>query len=443
MAEILRGDLLDLGFSEAELVETDGHPGVWGWFDAGAEHTLAVYLMYDVQPIEPEGWEVDAFAGELVEREGLGQVLMARGATNQKGPQRAFFNALESIRSVRGNLPVNLMVVAEGEEELGSPHYPQVIAAYADRLKQADGVFFPMNTQGRSGEVSMFLGVKGIVYFELEARGNSTSGGAQRNEVHGSYAAVLDSPTWRLVQAMATLTTPEGEIGVPNYRDSIRPPNVEEMRLFNGLLPQREAHAAQLLDAFGAARFKRDASVREALQSELFDTTLNIDGLVAGYTGEGVKTILPHRAVAKIDSRLVPDQTPDEALQLIRTHLDQQGFADVEIRKLSGYPPAQTSVETALAQATIGAYRKHGITPTVMPRIAGSAPYYVFTQTLGLPMIAGGLGHGSGAHAPNEYMLIAAEAGSSLASLEQSEDFYVDLLHALADALKSGSNAAR
>lgn len=442
MAELLRQDLVQLGFQEAELVETDGHPGVWGWFDAGAEHTLVVYLMYDVQPIEPTGWTVDAFGGELVESEGLGQVLMARGATNQKGPERAFLNALESVLAVRGSLPVNLMVVADGEEELGSPHYPQVIDRYADRLKQAHGVFFPMNNQGRFGEVSMFLGVKGILYMELEARGNATHGGPQRNEVHGSYAAMLDSPSWRLVQALATLTTPDGEIAIPGYRDAIRAPTAEEQRLFNGLLPQREAHEAQMLDTLGASRWKRNLSVRDALISELFDTTLNIDGLVAGYTGEGVKTILPHRALAKVDSRLVPDQTPEAALALLREHLDRSGFGDIEVRKLSGYPPAQTSVETALARATIGAYRKYGLSPSVAPRIAGSAPYHVFTQRLGLPMIAGGLGHGAGAHAPNEYMVIAPPAGSKLAGLERVEDFYVDLLYALADALRGESDAA-
>ncbi|ALN64281.1 peptidase M20/M25/M40 family protein [Lysobacter antibioticus] len=436
MAELLRGDLQKLGFRDTALVPTTGHPGVYGYYDAGAEHTLVVYMMYDVQPIEPTGWKVDAFDGALVDDPKLGKVLMARGATNQKGPQRAFLNALDAVIQVRGKPPVNLIVLAEGEEELGSPHYPEVVAKYEAQLRKADGVFFPMNTQDRDGEASMFLGVKGILYLELEAKGNAKTGGPQKSEVHGSLAAKLDSPSWRLVQALATLTTPDGEIAVPGYRDAIRAPNVEEQRLFNGLVAKRAGDTQKQLDAFAAARWKNGRNDRDASAAELFDTTLNIDGLVAGYTGEGVKTILPHRAVAKVDSRLVPDQTPDEAVALIRKQLDAKGFDDIEIRKLSGYPPAQTSVEAPLTRAAIGTYRKHGFTPPVAPRIGGSAPYYVFTQTLGLPMIAGGLGHGSGAHAPNEYMVIEPLKGSKIAGLVQTEQFYVDLLYSLADALK-------
>jgi acetylornithine deacetylase/succinyl-diaminopimelate desuccinylase-like protein len=166
----------------------------------------------------------------------------------------------------------------------------------------------------------------------------------------------------------------------------------------------------------------------------LFNTTLNIDGIVGGYTGPGVKTILPHRAVAKVDSRLVPNQHPDSALALIRRHLDSLGFTDVETRKLSGYPPAQSSIEAGLVQAAIGVFNKHGATPSVAPRIAGSAPYYQFTERLALPMIAAGMGHGTGAHAPNEIMLVEPRAGSKVVGLAAQEKFYVDLLFALAAA---------
>lgn len=437
MAEMLRGDLATLGFRDTALVPTRGHPGVYGRYDAGAKHTLVVYMMYDVQPVEPTGWKVDPFAGSLVDEAGLGKVLMARGATNQKGPQRAFLNALDAIIRVRGKLPVNLIVLAEGEEELGSPNYPQVVERYKKTLSKADGVFFPMNTQGRDGDVNLFLGVKGILYFELEARGNARTGGPQDSEVHGSLAASVDSPTWRLVQALSTLTGPDGEIAVPGYRDAIRPPNAEEQRLFNGLLAKRGTANEDRLKLYGAARWKNGRDARDATAADLFDTTLNIDGLVAGYTGEGVKTILPHRAVAKVDSRLVPNQTPEQALALIRKQLDAKGFDDIQIRQLSGYPPAQTSVDAPLSRAAIGTYRKYGFTPTVAPRLGGSAPYYVFTQTLGLPMIAGGLGHGQGAHAPNEYMVIEPATGSKVAGLVQAERFYVDLLYALADSLKT------
>ena len=129
MAEMVRQDLEGMGFAEAEIVPTDGHPGVWGYYDAGAEKTLVVYLMYDVQPVNPDDWESPPFDAEVIDH-ALGKVIMARGATNQKGPQRAFLNALESIIAVDGTLPVNIMITAEGEEELGSPNYAQIVDAY-------------------------------------------------------------------------------------------------------------------------------------------------------------------------------------------------------------------------------------------------------------------------------------------------------------------------
>jgi acetylornithine deacetylase/succinyl-diaminopimelate desuccinylase-like protein len=407
---------------------------VWGYYDAGATKTLAVYMMYDVQPVEPTGWSVDAFAGTLVDDHPLGRVLMARGATNQKGPERAFLNALESIIATRKTLPVNLMVVAEGEEELGSPNFPQLIEKYADRLRTASGVLFPFNSQEPSGDVGMFLGVKGILAFELEAKGNA-QGGPTRAEIHGSYKVITDSPTWRLTQALATLTSPDGNtILVPGYYAPIRQPNDEEQRLVNGMLPQWTGREAQTLQTMGVERWIGGRSGRESLMEYLFNTTLNIDGIWSGYTGPGMKTILPHVATAKLDSRLVPNQTPDSALALIRAHLAAKGFADLEIRKLSGYPPAQSSVSAPLVQAAISAYNKHGFTINVAPRLAGSAPYYVFTETLQLPLVAGGIGHGSGAHAPNEYMVIEPKPGSKIAGLAAVEKFYVDLLYALAEA---------
>ena len=433
MAALVRDDLRALGFKEAELVPTSGHPGVWGFYDAGAPRTLVVYMMYDVQPVEAEGWQVDAFEGAVVDH-ALGKVLMARGATNQKGPERAFLNALEAIIATRGKLPVNLMVVAEGEEELGSLHYPEIIARYEQRLRGAQGVFFPFNSQGPSGEVSMSLGVKGIVYFELEAKGGAR-GGPTRAEIHSSLKAITDAPALRLAHAIASLTTPDGNtIVVPGYYDAIRQPTDEEQRLVNGMVDTWTRLEPQQRQSLGVERWSEGLSGRESLVQYLFGTTLNVDGIWSGYTGPGMKTILPHVATAKLDSRLGPNQTPDEALRLIRAHLDAKGFTDVEIRKLSGYPPAQTSASTPLVRAAISAYNKYGLTTSVSPRLAGSAPYYIFTDRLKLPLVAGGIGHGSGAHAPNEYMVVEPRAGSRVAGLADIEKFYVDLLYALADA---------
>ncbi len=431
MARMLREDFVRLGCRETEIVPTSGHPGVWAHCDEGAPRTLVVYLMYDVQPVEPAEWRSPPFAAELVDHE-FGRALMARGATNQKGPERAFLNALEAIRAVKGKLPVNLMFLAEGEEELGSPHYPELIERFAARMRTASGVFFPFNSQDPDGSVGMFLGVKGILYFELEARGGR-QGGPVRSEIHGSYKAITDSPTWRLVQALASLTSPDGNtITVPGYYDAIRAPTVEEQRLLNGLLPQWATREPMVRRGLGVERWIGGMQGQATQLHYLFSTTLNIDGLWSGYTGPGTKTILPHVATAKVDSRLVPNQHPDSQLALIRKHLDSLGFRDIAIRKLSGYPPAQSSAEAPLVRAAIGVFNKMGLTPTVAPRLAGSAPYHVFTQRLGLAMVAAGLGHGSGAHGPNEYLIVEPKAGSRIAGLAAIEKGYVDLLYALA-----------
>ena len=430
MAEMVRRDLEDMGFAEAEIVPTDGHPGVWGYYDAGADKTLVVYLMYDVQPVDPEDWESPPFEARVIDH-ALGKVIMARGATNQKGPQRAFLNALESIIAVDGTLPINIMITAEGEEELGSPHYPQIVDAYEERLKTADAALFPFNSQRPDGTVSVILGVKGILYFELIANGGDWGGPAVA-EIHGSYKAIVDSPVWKLVQGLATLVSEDGNtILVPNYYDDIRPPNVEESQLINAGIEQWSDQ--QMLDMLGVSQWVDGKTGKDAAIEYLFTTTMNIDGIWGGYTGEGVKTILPHRAAAKVDSRLPPDIDPDQALAKIRQHLDNNGFADLEIRKLSGYPASQTSVADPAVQAALSVFKKYADDIAVQPRIAGSAPFYQFTDRLGLPLVPSGMGFGTGAHAPNEIMLIEPGEGTAAVGLADIEKAYVDFVYALAE----------
>lgn len=434
MANLLADDLRALKFSEVSLVKTKGHPGVVGFHDAGADRTLLVYMMYDVQPVDPN-WRIDdPFAGSLVEND-TGTVLMARGATNQKGPQRAFLNAVESILAVDGKLPVNLVVVAEGEEELGSPNFGEVIAPYLDRLRKADGAFFPMNLQSANGEATLNLGVKGIIYFELEAVGGDW-GGPARSDIHGSMKVLVDSPTLRLIQGIAALTSKDGNtINVPGFYEAVKPPTVADQKLINTLAEQADDDSAR--KGLGVVRWIDGIEGRDAIVRNLYHPTLNVDGIWSGYTGEGVKTVLPHKATAKMDARLPPGLEPDDAYRMIREKLDREGFTDLAIRRMSGYPAANTSVDAPLVQAAIGVLNKYGATPRVAPWLGGSAPFYQFTRTLGLPFVFGGLGHGAGAHAPDEYMLIKPKPGVKAAGLADIEKSYVDLLFAFA-ALPKG-----
>ena len=430
MAELVRQTFVDLGCQEAELVPTDGHPGVWGYYDAGADRTLMVYLMYDVQPVNPEDWQVAPFDGAVVDHP-LGRVLMARGATNQKGPERAFLNALKSIVAVDGKLPVNLMFTAEGEEELGSPHYEQVVAPYRSRLQQASGVLFPFNSQNPRGGVGLTLGVKGLLYTEIEASGAVIGKGPGAAEVHGSYKAVVDSPVWYLVQALSTLVSPDGNtIMVDGYYDPVQPPSDADQRLINRMIGLWDDDLIK--QGLAVPAWIDDWNRTDAILHYLYDPTMNIDGIWGGYTGEGVKTILPHMATAKVDSRLPPGCDSDSALEMIARHLDRHGFGNIEIRQLSGYPPSKTPVDDPLIQDGIAVYRKHGQTPVIWPHLAGSAPFYVFTDSLGLPLLMFGMGHGSGAHSVDEYMVIEPAAGSEVVGLADLEKAYVDLIYAVA-----------
>jgi acetylornithine deacetylase/succinyl-diaminopimelate desuccinylase-like protein len=421
--------LKELGSRDAALVPTSGHPGVWGTVEAGAATTLLNYGMYDVQPVNPEEWSSPPWEARIVPKPPYPKVIMARGATNTKGALRGFFNACESIIKVRGRLPVDLQFAIEGEEEIGSLHYNQIVDAHQAEMRRADGVLFAITEQNPTGTLSMNLGVKGIAYMEIEADGGRSGRGPTVRDIHSSLKAVVDAPAWRLVQGLSTLTDPSGnQIAIPGYADAIRPPTEEEWELINGLLQHFDD--AELKQEYGVAEWIGKKNKREMILSYLYDTTLNIAGIYGGYSGPGPKTILPIKATAKVDTRLPPHMTPERAVEMIKEHLARKGFGDLEVRYLEGYPPSQTSVRTPLVQSAIGVYRKWGVEPEVWPRLAGSAPFYVFTERLKKPFVMFGLGHGAGAHSKDEYLVV--EGGGVVADLRTTEKAWVDLLFALA-----------
>jgi acetylornithine deacetylase/succinyl-diaminopimelate desuccinylase-like protein len=189
---------------------------------------------------------------------------------------------------------------------------------------------------------------------------------------------------------------------------------------------------AQLQEILSVSRWVDDKTGADAVVELLYQPTLNIDGIWSGYTEEGVKTILPHKATAKVDSRLPPGLDPDEALAKIRAFLDANGFGDIEIRKLGGYPASQTSVDTPAVQAALSVFMKYADDVVVKPRVAGSAPFYQFTERLGLPLVPTGMGFGTGAHAPNEIMLVEPADNVPVAGLAEIEKAYADFVYALA-----------
>ncbi len=424
--------LKDAGFDTAVRVPTDGQPGVFATLDAGAKKTVGIYFMYDVKQVDPAEWSSPPWDAALVDKPGLGKAIIGRGATNQKGPEATFLAALHAIRGAGLKLPVNLVLVAEGEEEIGSPHFHQVVhrADVQAALSRCSGVYMPFPSQGRDGVVTVNLGAKGVVELELVSSGEKWGRGPS-HDIHSSQKAHVDSPAWHLVQALNTLVSADGnEPAIDGFTANVRPLSARDKAMV--------AEAAKRLDEglarkeMGVTHWVNDEPWVESLERLVSRPTVNIEGLVGGYTGPGGKTILPHRAVAKLDLRLVPDMTAAGALEALKTHLAKRGFGDIEVNMSGGYDPTTTPQDAALIRAMIAVYRRRGIDPVIWPRLAGSYPGYVFTsKPLELPAGHYGLGHGGGAHAPDEYYVIES-TNPKIDGLDGAIRSHVDFLYELA-----------
>jgi acetylornithine deacetylase/succinyl-diaminopimelate desuccinylase-like protein len=428
MAQLAR----DAGFTRVELIQTKGKPGVFATLDVGAPTTLGLYFMYDVKQYDPAEWTQPPLEGRIIDRPGLGKVMIGRGATNTKGPQTACLAALRAFKAAGRKPPINLVLVAEGEEEIGSPNFseiafkPEVEAA----LRKCVGVIIPLGSQDAEGGVQVNLGAKGMVEMEIVSSGEKWGRGPSK-DVHSSLAAQIDSPAWRLVQGLNTLVRADGHTpAVEGFFDKVRPLSPELKKILAEAIPRRSEAAAK--KALGTQRWIRDEPWPVSLERLVSQPTINIEGLVGGYTGPGGKTILPHRAVAKIDMRLVPDMTAKETLDLVKKHLTKHGFSDLEVNMSGGYDPTETAPDSNLIKGILSAYRKSGIDPVLWPRIAGSWPGVTFTGAP-LKLAAGmfGLGVGGGAHAPDEFWLIES-ANPKVAGMEGAATCYVDLFYSLA-----------
>jgi acetylornithine deacetylase/succinyl-diaminopimelate desuccinylase-like protein len=424
--------LRDAGFGEVTKIPTDGQPGIFATLDAGAPKTVGLYFMYDVKQVDPSEWSSPPWDAALVDKPGVGKVVVGRGAVNQKGPEASFLAALHAIRGAGRKPPVNLVFVAEGEEEIGSPHFPQVVRRpeVLAALKKTTGVFMPSAEQDLDGQVLMTLGAKGVIECELVSSGERWGRGP-RKDVHSSNKARLDSPAWHLVEALTTLVSKDGnDPAIPGFAEKARPISAREREMI--------ADAAKRLDEqttkrqLGVEHWVHDVSWQQALELWQSRPTVNIEGLVGGYTGPGGKTILPHRAVAKLDLRLVPDMKASESLAALKAHLEKNGFGDIEVNMTGGYDPNSTPADAALIRAQIAVYKRDGIDPVILPRSAGSWPGYVFTDDpLHLAATHFGLGHGSGAHAPDEYFVVES-TNPRVQGMDGAVRSFVDYLYQIA-----------
>jgi len=387
MAELVRQSLEQAG-AEAEMVHAGGFPVVLGRFAGKSSKTLMFYNHYDVQPPEPlELWDSPPFSAEV--RDGH---LYARGVADNKGNLVARLAAVEAWLAVRGELPLNILFVVEGEEEIGSTNLGTFAEEHRDRL-QADGCIWETGYKDTKGRLEIMLGAKGILAVDLQVQ-------ALGRDLHSANAAIAESATWRLLWALDSLKGPDERIRIPGFYDDVRPPDGRDRTM----LAAWDYDEAGELAEFGAERFLlglRGEALKERL---LFQPTCNICGFHAGYGGPGIKTVLPARAAAKLDFRLVPDQDPYDILEKLRAHLDAEGFQEVEIVVEGPEFPARTDPSDPLVDAVVRAARRiYDEEPVVKPLMAGTGPMYELCQRWGLPAVGAGVGHAaSRSHSPNE-----------------------------------------
>jgi len=432
-AEYMAKLATDAGFENVEVVPTSGVPGVFGTMDVGAPKTLAVYFMYDVKQFDPKEWSSPPLEAKIIDRAGKGKIMVGRGAVNQKGPEATFLAALHALKKAGRKPPVNLVLICEGEEEIASPHFseivrkPNVLAA----LHKCVGVMIPSADQDTSGAVVIELGAKGVMELELVSSGEKWGRGPLK-DLHSSNKAAVDSPAWHLVEALKTLVTPDGNRpAVDGWYENVKPLTQHQKDLIAAATAKTDEK--EEMAALGVSHWIDDLPFEKAMERLAAEPTINIEGLVSGYTGPGGKTILPGRAVAKIDCRLVPDMTLEEAHRKLRAHLDKRGFQDIEVNVTGGYDPTQTDENSLFIRAQVETYRKLGIPVSFSARSAGSWPGVNFTGApVSLPAGDYGTGYGTGAHAPDEYFVIES-SDPKIYGMDESAYAYIAYMQQIAD----------
>ena len=380
----------------ARLLPTPGHPMVLGRCpEVPGTPTVLLYGHYDVQPPEPlEAWTTPPFAPEI--RDGR---VYARGVGDNKGQHLAQLLAVESHLAVTGRLPCNVVVLLEGEEEVGSPHLAETVRTHADLLR-ADLVVTADGTLHPSGQGTMLYGVRGVVNFELRLRT------ARRDTHSGNFGGLVPNALWALVHLLASMRAPDGRITVAGLSDPVVPPTPAERAAADALPLDLPALMAEL--ELAALDAPADRPFWDRL---MFHPTLTINGISGGYAGPGSKTVLPAEAVAKCDIRLVEAMTPEQALACVRAHVARQAAdlgAEVEVVAQGGMLPSKTPMESRFAlvlREAITAAR--GVPPLEYPCMGGSLPDYVFTKILGIPAFVTPYGNADEAnHAPDENLRI-------------------------------------
>jgi acetylornithine deacetylase/succinyl-diaminopimelate desuccinylase-like protein len=370
--------------------KTSGQPVVTGLLDVGAKRTLMFYDHYDVQPAEPfDLWDSPPF--EPTERDGR---LYARGVADNKGDTVSRIWTLKAFLETGTDIPVNVKFVVEGEEEVGSPTMPEWVKDNKDFLK-ADGGIWEFGGAGIDGKQEAWLGLKGLVYVQLEVE-------RLKMDAHSAYACILPSAPYQLVWALSSLKDRDSKILIDGFYEDAKELSESDWKA----IAKVDLHEDGVKDHFGIQKLLNDLQDDELKEAYYNAPTCNIAGIGSGWQGTGSKTVLPAKAMAKIDFRLVEDMDPDDIKNKLRRHLDTNGFKDVRIAWADGYPAAKTPVDHPFVEVVNKANKiVFGHDMVVHATSPGSGPLYLFTDHV--PMVSIGCGDfESRAHSPNESIII-------------------------------------
>lgn len=389
MASWLEQRFAELGATTERLVHEGAPDALLAKIGTG-ERTLLIYDHYDVQPVDPiELWDSKPFDPD--ERDGY---IYARGVADNKGDLIARLAALEIYRDTYGDLPIQVKVLVEGEEESGSKSFEAIIERYSDRLV-ADGCIWEGHQIDHAGRPDLVFGAKGLAYVELNIRGLN-------EDQHSSRAVVAPSPVWRLVEALSTLRDPSGKVLIDGFYDDVVAPSEIDIAELEALPFDEAAERERLV----VDRFVGNVTGLDFKKRYFYEPTCNIAGLVAGFIVPGLsKTVLPKQAMAKLDMRLVPDQDPHDIVDKLRTHLDKRGYTDIGITTFSMEHPVRSPSDSLIGRAAIDAARQvFGHDLVVAPMMIGTGPMYPVAHTLGVPTVSPAGIHrpDSNIHAPNE-----------------------------------------
>lgn len=394
MADKVMARLNKLGARTRLVPVEGGFPVVYGEIGDGPK-TLLIYDHYDVQPPEPlDLWTSPPWEPEI--RDGK---FYARGVADNKGDLLLRIQAIESWLATEGELPLKIKWVLEGEEEIGSPNLGKFVAENRELVQGADGCLWEFGAKDAHENPMLICGLKGIIYIELHAHGAS-------RDLHSGAASIVENPAWRLVWALSSLKNERDEITIDGYNEFVRAPNELELQAASKIPFDTDLE----LDKFGVKQFINGVRDFEAVKQLYFTPTVTICGLHSGYTGPGGKTVLPNHAFVKLDFRLVPEQTPEKVIELLRKHLDARGFTDIQIERTeAGEHVARSPLDSDIVQAAKAAARAtYGREAVVYPTAAGSGPMYELCQQVGIPAVSAGAGYpDSRGHAPNENIRVA------------------------------------